>query len=374
NPLPTADFTNSTPACQFGVIQFTDQSVPNVGNIVSWSWNFGDGNTSTAQNPTHTYTNHGTYSVQLVVTTDKGCVSVNPPKQVTIHPKPNAGFIVPEVCLNDTYAQFTDTSSVAPPGNIVQWNWNFGDGGTSTNQNPAHSYTSTGSFNVQLIVTTQHGCKDTIVQTMFVNGSFPLASFGVLNAGGLCANDSVAIVEQSTVFPGSITKVEIYWDFLNQPAVFVTDDFPVPGKIYKHLYPNFQAPLTRTFTIRYRAYSGGVCVDDTIRTITVNAAPKVQFDPIPNICLDAAPYQITQAREVGGVPGTGTFSGPGVSPTGLFNPAAAGPGTHTIKYKFTSNAGCSDSATQTIKVYAPANADFTISAPACERNTITFTQ
>lgn len=66
----------------------------------------------------------------------------------------------------------------------------------------------------------------------------------------MCANDSIAIQDASTVNFGSVTKVEIYWDNVNFPAVFQTDDFPTPGKIYRHLYPNFQAPLTRSFNIR----------------------------------------------------------------------------------------------------------------------------
>ncbi len=373
NALPTANFSASVPSCETGVINFTDMSVANSGSIISWAWDFGDGGTSTQQNPSHTYASAGTYTVSLVVTTDKGCISTTPAQQVTVYAKPEAGFILPEVCLDDTNAQFTDTSSVSPPDNIAQWAWDFGDGGTSTAQNPTHSYSATGSYLVRLIVTSNRGCRDTIDQNIFVNGSFPDADFTLLNPNQLCANDSVAIVEASTVFPGTITKVEIYWDNVGQPGVFDTDNNPVTGKVYKHLYPNFQAPLTRTFTIRYRAYSGGVCVNDEIRDITVNAAPRVQFSPIPNICYDAAPYQITQATETGGVPGTGIFSGPGVSPGGLFNPATAGPGTHTIKFVYTSSAGCEDSLTQTIKVWEPATADFTVSAPACERQAVTFT-
>jgi gliding motility-associated-like protein len=286
---------------------------------------------------------------------------------------------LPEVCLSDTYAQFTDTSKVTPPDFIASWAWNFGDppsgaANFSTLQNPQHSYSATGPYNVQLIATSNRGCRDTINQVLFVNGSFPQADFNVQNPTTLCANDSVSIVEASTVFPGVITKVEIYWDNVGQPGVFYTDNNPFSGKVYRHLYPVFQAPLTRNFTIRYRAYSGGVCVNDKFKTITVNAAPKVQFNPIPNICLDAPPYQITQASEIGGVPGTGVFSGPGVSPTGLFNPAIAGPGTHTIRYFYTSTAaGCLDSAFQTIHVYAAAIADYSVSTPVCEKQPVTFT-
>ena len=186
--------------------------------------------------------------------------------------KPTAGFILPDVCLNDTYAQFNDTSLVDAPSVIAAWQWNFGDPGSGVNnssvlQNPQHSYTAVGSYPVELIATSSHGCKDTVQTQLYVNGSFPVSHFTVSSPATLCANDSVSIVEASTVFPGNITKVEIYWDNTGAPTVFDTDDFPVTGKVYKHLYPNFQAPLTRVFSIRYRAYSGGVCVNDVIKNI-----------------------------------------------------------------------------------------------------------
>lgn len=387
NPLPTGNFNFITPSCETRVISFTDASVANVGTLSTWTWDFDDptsgaANTSSLQNPTHTFATARTYNVKLTVTNSKNCTSTIFTKAVTINARPKAGFIIPEVCLSDTYAQFNDTSKVAG-GTITNWNWNFGDPGsgaanTSTLQNPQHSYTAVGNYNVQLIVTSNNGCKDTIVQVLTINGSFPVANFTVNNPTTLCANDSVSIVNTSTVFPGNITKVEIYWDNINAPGAsgteYLLDDFPFANKVYKHKYANFQSPLTKTFQVRFRAYSGGVCVNDKISTITVNAAPKVQFNNIPNICLDAAPYQITQATETGGVPGNGVYSGPGVTPGGLFTPSVTGPGTFTIKYTYTSTAaGCVDTLSKTITVYQPPIADFSFSSLNCEKSPITFT-
>jgi gliding motility-associated-like protein len=387
-PLPTAAYTTSSPVCQEGIISFTDQSTPNVGTLTSWQWNFNDPvsgalNTSTQQNPTHFFSTAGTFVVSLTVTTSNGCVSTNSLPGLVVHPKPNAGFIIPEVCLNDTYAQFTDTSSVATPSSITAWLWNFGDpnstppnnANTSTLQNPPHSYTAVGSYTVSLIVTSNQSCRDTIVQQLVVNGSFPVANFSVNQPANLCANDSVRITDASTVFPGVITKVEIWWDNIGSPTTVYTDNNPVFGRIYSHLYPNFQSPLTRTYQIRYRAYSGGVCMNEKFTTITVNAAPAVQFTAVPNICFDAPAYQITQATETGSVPGTFAFTGPGVSTVGLFTPSVAGVGIHTIKYVFTSSTGsCKDSATQTIKVWERAVANYSVTTnPVCEKQPVTFT-
>ncbi|MBK6379424.1 MAG: PKD domain-containing protein [Chitinophagaceae bacterium] len=384
NQLPTAAFTFTAPSCETRIITYTDASTPNSGLLNSWTWDFGDGPpTSTLQNPTHVYAAAGTYNVTLTVTTDKGCTS-NPIANVpvSIDNRPEAGFIIPEVCLSDTYAQFLDTSKLTNAV-IDRWDWNFGDPGSgplnvSALHNPTHSYSAVGTYNVRLIVWNfAKGCRDTITQVLQVNGSFPIAIFSVNNPTTLCANDSVALVEASTVFPGNITKVEIWFDNVTAGPPGppdILDNFPVTGKVYRHLYPNFQAPLTKTFQIRYRAYSGGICLDDSIRNITVNAAPLVQFNNMPNSCLMIPPFQITQASEIGGVPGTGTYSGPGVSPTGMFNPQAAGIGTHTILYTFTSTAaGCVDTMSNTITVLDTAHAAFSFVLPACEQTPVSFT-
>ena len=217
NPLPTGNFNFNSPSCQTRTIHFTDASLANAGTVTGWAWDFDDptstSNTSTLQNPTHEFAVERIYNVKLTVTTNKGCVSPVFTKQVTINARPQAGYIVPEVCLNDTYAQFTDTSHIAT-GSITAWQWNFGDPlstginpNTAAVQNPTHSFTATGTYPAQLIVTSALGCKDTISHTIIVSGSFPVANFTVANPGSLCANDSVKITNTSNVFPGVITKV-----------------------------------------------------------------------------------------------------------------------------------------------------------------------
>lgn len=379
HPLPTANFNFSTPACETKLISFTDISAANAGILNSWTWDFSDGSVvETTQNPSHTFNAAGTYPVTLVVTSTEGCTSNVMTGPVVIHPQPEPGFISPEVCLTDASAQFIDTSHIAT-GFINSWQWNFGDAGsgplnTSSLQNPQHRYNAIGNYTATLTVTSNNGCISAITQSFTVNGDIPVANFNTLAPASFCANDSIAIQDASTVNFGNITKVEIYWDNTGAPAVFQTDDLPMPGKIYRHLYPDFQSPLTRIYTIRYRAYSGATCVSERIRNIVVNASPMVQFNNIPDICLDAQPYQVTQASEIGGVPGTGVFSGPGVTAAGIFSPSITGPGMYTITYTYTSTAGgCVDTFSNTIKVLEPPIADFTFAGPVCETRAITFT-
>jgi gliding motility-associated-like protein len=382
NALPTADFNFSSPGCANRIISFTSTSIPNSGVITSYSWNFGDpssggNNTSNLQNPSHTFATAGSYTVTLNVTTDKGCTNSTPfTRTLTVNANPTADFTVPNICVIDA-GVFTDISSVVAPNTITGYEWNFGDpasgaSNTSTTQHGTHTFSAGGTYTVTHMVFSNAGCSDTIQRTITLSGN-PFSDFGIQNPNALCANDSVSISNQATVTPGTITKVEIYWDNVGQPTVFDVDNSPTTGKIYRHLYPNFQTPLTRTFDIRYRAYSGGTCVKDTIKAITVNAAPKVQFNAIPDVCHDAAPFQITQATEIGGVPGNGVFSGPGVSASGLFTPSSVGPGTYSILFTYTSTAGgCVDTLSRTLRVLDSASARFTFNPLVCDKTAVDF--
>ncbi|HPS22836.1 MAG TPA: PKD domain-containing protein, partial [Methanoregulaceae archaeon] len=147
-PYPKAGFTFSTNACDFNVT-FTDTST----DATSWAWQFGDGATSSAQNPDHTYLNAGTYTVNLTV--QNVCFDGSPrnssvSKQVTLNPIPvtvadfNATPTDGEAPLNVT---FTDLSL-----NATSWAWQFGDGTNSTLRNTSHTYTAPGTYQVNLTV------------------------------------------------------------------------------------------------------------------------------------------------------------------------------------------------------------------------------
>lgn len=365
NSLPTGNFDFTIPGCETQTVSFNDLSVPNSGVITGWSWNFDDpssgaNNTSTLQNPTHIFAAAGVYNVKLTVTTDKGCSSMELIKPVTVNVKPQSAFTTPLACTADIAAQFQDNST----GTIIGWEWNFGDANatpgnpnTSTAQNPTHHFTVAGPYTVTLIVTSSSGCKDTTDQTFSVNGS-PTANFTVQNQSTLCSNQEVKITDNSSVDFGNMVRVVVYWDFVNDPTNFITDNTPVAGEIYSFTYPEFGTPASKTYRIRYEAYSGATCVSVKTQDITLLATPSIQFDPVAPMCSDVPAFQVTQVSVTNGLPGTGSFSGPGISPTGMFNPVAAGGGSHVIRYTFTGTNGCSNFKEQIIEVYPspPANA------------------
>ncbi len=359
-----AKFSISTPQCENKAVTFADLSaVSATGTIIKWYWDYGDGKKDTLtlkSNPTHIYS-VGTYTAKLTVESNTGCRNTYT-LPVKINPDPKVNFILPQVCLNDAFAQFSDSSFISDGSEgSFSYQWNFGDPAsgalnTATSKNPNHKYNSVGVYNVSLTITSNNGCVASVTKPFTVNGAVPKANFSILNNAELCSNTNVQIQNTSTVDFGNITKVEIFWDAANNPSVIDTDNNPAPNKIYTYQYQNFQTPLTKTYQVTFRSYSGSICVDEITKPITINASPSVQFLPISDTCFNIDPFKLTQASETGGVPGTGVYSGKGITNgSNIFNPAVAGVGTHAIRYTFTSNTGCVDYKEQTITIYPIVN-------------------
>jgi gliding motility-associated-like protein len=359
NALPSANFNVSLPGCAGQAVTFTDASLPNAGNIVKWTWTYGDATNAilTNGNPfVHTYSSVSTFNATLQVETDKGCVSTVFPKDVVINQVPVAGFVSPEICVGDALAPFSDTSKVAGGNTITAWNWNFGDPNatapgnpnTSTAQNPTHHYTLPGTYTAELISTSNMGCKDTVTQTVKVNGAVLTPKFTVENTGALCSNKSITIKDASTIDAGNILKVVIYWDAADLTNK-TTDVTPASGKTYTHTYPEFGTPASKTYTVRYEVWSGITCVNNYSADITMLATPQLAFGSVLPVCSNEPAFQLTQAQVINNIPGTGVFSGTGVTPAGMFNPAS-GNGPHMITYTFTGTNGCVSTIDQTVIV------------------------
>ena len=370
--LPDAAFTWAPITCEKEAIVFNaNTSVANAGTITGYSWNFGDPSSGTLNNITaavptasHIFNSPGNYTIKLTVTTSNGCISLVKQQTITINKNPVAGFVMPEVCLLDAFAQFTDTSH-APAGSVIQQVlWNFGDAANSTPSNPntaagsvvQHTYSLVGPYNVQQIVITDKGCRDTLLPlpVLFINSGDPQAHLVSVSGNNYCAYDTVAIKNISTITTGSITRIELFWDYAGAPAVSEIDETPFINKVYQHKFPEFNTPSSKTYQVRMIAYSGSTCFTEETLPLTVHAKPKLKFDDLPLVCLTDPAFQIVQASETTGMPSasTGTiFSGNGVSAFGVFNPLVAGAGNHIMQYTFTSVAGCVDSISKTITVY-----------------------
>ncbi len=154
-----------------GTVNFTDNSTASAA-ITGWLWDFGDGNTSTMQNPSHTYAMAGSYTVCLTTITACGADSTCATQTVTICNNPTAAF---SETNNDPSFDFTDGSSTT---GVVTYSWDFGDGNTSTQQNPSHTYVDNGTYTVWLIITDDCGVDSVSMSVTVNNGcTDPVASF-----------------------------------------------------------------------------------------------------------------------------------------------------------------------------------------------------
>jgi PKD repeat protein len=177
NTAPVAAF--NAPACTVGTAcPFADASTDanGVADITTRLWEFGDGGTSPDQNPTHTYTAAGDYQVKLTVT-DAAGASSNVTHTVTAsagtgNTPPTASFVVPTDCTVNSACPFGDTSTDVPPGSVVAWAWNFGDGTpVDPNQNTNHTFGAPGTYQVQLTVTDDQGATNSITQAVTIGAT-----------------------------------------------------------------------------------------------------------------------------------------------------------------------------------------------------------
>jgi gliding motility-associated-like protein len=201
----TSDFTQGC------VLPFTVNFKDLTSSAVSWNWDFGDATGSTLKNPTHTYTNYGKFTVSLATTrTGSSCIeTVRMVNYIKIE-KRLLGFKTDKRkgCIPLSVA-FTDTSVSANP--IVSWNWDFGDGGTSTLQNPTHIFNSEKKYDITLITTNSLGCKDTLIRPGYIKAGFPPTKVDfVADRLTACASQAIQFTDLSQHANGW------FWQFGNK--------------------------------------------------------------------------------------------------------------------------------------------------------------
>ncbi|RYZ25837.1 MAG: gliding motility-associated C-terminal domain-containing protein, partial [Chitinophagaceae bacterium] len=165
-----------------------------------------------------------------------------------------------------------------------------------------------------------------------------------------CSNDSVLLVDNSSVAPGRLVKLEIFWDYNGDQTIKSEVDNPVPGATYGHKYPEFFAPATKTYVVRIVSYSGITCQSFSEQVVTLKATPDVEFPTVAPVCANASSLQL-QANTLNMTGGTGVYTGIGTTSSGLFSPGVAGQGNFAINYSYTGTNACTNSKTQTITVY-----------------------
>lgn len=328
----TADFTATIACFPDGTVDFTDASVAGVGVLDTWSWDFGDGDTSPDTNPTHAYAGTGTYPVSLTVTNDLGCESIFV-FDVNVFDAPEVDFTYSNLCEGDL-TEFTDATTI-PSGVITNWDWDFGDLTTSMLADPTHSFGAFGTFDVKLVATSDNGCKDSL--TLPINiASSPVVDFSFDDD---CYNLD-ALFTNLTTIPDGGTIATYNWDFGDASPPDITES-PT------HLYASPGA-----YDVTLDIVSDAGCTNSVTYTINRFDIPEANFS-VDDICEDndatftdlsiiTAPDVITDFDWVFGDGGTGT----GAPATYLY----ATSGTFDVTLTVTSSNGCVDNITLPINV------------------------
>jgi gliding motility-associated-like protein len=350
---PVPDFTITAPNCPDQPITLTDVSTTSGETVTEWRWDEGDGTVDTYTTGTPrvvSFPAPGARTFSLALKTNTGCLSQTLQKSITVHPNPVSDFEMPEVCIKDNVAQFRDKSTIADGSQSqFKYRWDFETLPVQTLKDPVFSGFALRSYQVKLTVTSNNGCADTEEKTFTVNGAVPDPNFTIANATALCSNKEISLTNTSTVDFGKLSRLEIFWDPAD-PNAKTTDEDPAPGKVYPYKYADFGNPATKSIPIRLVAYTGANCFDQTGRTIVLNGSPQLTFNLVDEVCQESPPFELTGGRETSGLAGSPSFSGPGAVGGTTFNPGSAGPGTHVIRYTYTTPAGCTDFKEETIAV------------------------
>lgn len=203
---PLANFSFQE-TCSGNAVLFNDLSVPTPGEMIaSWEWTFSNGQADSIQNPVATFQDTGIYSATLKVVSSQGCGAILT-QNVTSYAKPVAWFAHLNACENAA-VQFLESAN-GFNGTVSSFAWNFGDpssgNNTSVLPNPVHLFSSIGLYTVQLIVTNQVGCMDTILQTLQVK---PAPEAGIQDLS-FCEDSIITLQSVSIVsFPWIISSSE----------------------------------------------------------------------------------------------------------------------------------------------------------------------
>ncbi|MEZ4688158.1 MAG: PKD domain-containing protein, partial [Bacteroidia bacterium] len=430
--VPVADFGFER-VCAGLPTQFTDSSEVSEGLVVAWEWDFGDpgsgaNNVSNQEDPAHTFSAPGNYTVTLTVTTNNGCQHTAV-QQVTVDAVPNSDFTFQNVCEGLPH-NFNNITTIQI-GSVSQYTWRFGDGNNSNANNPNHQYDNSGVYNVTLVAETPNGCRDSVTKTVFSH-PIPVASFEVLNAcqdsvvfayngssvgGGLdivnqwswefgdpsspnnssnrenpthvYTNPGVAIINlvvttgngcsddttaEVTVFESPVSDFSVSGNCENSPVFFTTEATTNPATPIIRWTWNFgngDGSEARSATTSYANVGSGIypvslevvtsenCRNTIVKDVVINPAPKMQFG-FENVCIGeemtlrskttidstaALPGALAAWNWDLGGPGQGFDSGPIITWT------YDNPGVYPVSLTVTSDSGCTRTLTREVEVY-----------------------
>jgi gliding motility-associated-like protein len=349
DPGPPGDISGSFKVCE------GESAILVASGAVNYSWS----TTPVMTNPITIANITNDTTVWMIPQDANGCLGDTVFATVDTYAQPMPDFTPTTVCQG-VKTEFLDQTAIQD-GNIVSWQWDFGDGTTSNLQNPAHTYLAAGSYTVNLNVISDNGCQATLTRSVVVE-TLPDAQFDFTN---VCQGSPSVFTDRSVIgAPGTIT--DLVWKF--------GDGTGSMGNLATHVYDTsgyYNSTLIVT--------SAAGCVDSFTQTVFVHPIPVADFD-VTNACQDSVVFSFNGSSVGGGLDQISTYAwnfgdpasggnnfSSSVEPTHVY----AGAGAKTVTLTVTTGNGCADSKTVDITVYEEPAADFSITGH-CEFDLIRF--
>ncbi len=339
-PAASISFSaDETEGCEMLEVSFTHNAVPSTG--YDFWWSFGNGSTSTAENPFHAYTSPGFYDVSLQIVSPAGCESELVAEDfIKVYNNPTAQFNYAFDTCTVTPVSFFDTS-IPGDGTIVSWLYDFGDGNTSGLPVTTHLFDTAGFLTVSLTVADIFGCTDS---TAIVTGWFPNPIITIVpdNTEGC---EPLEVFFENNSYP--INGYTTFWEFGDGGTSLEA------SPTYTYENPGI---YTVILTITAPPGSPGNCVsvDTFIDLVNVNASGIINFDVVYDPCSSQIPIQFMDLSTAGSSPiyywnwnfGDGNESVE-PSPQHIYSE----PGTYTVSLTLTDSIGCHRTYTDTLQYY-----------------------
>ena len=325
---PQASFNKSdTLLCvKNATVNFTNTSTITTGTL-NYSWTFGDGNTSNAAHPNHSYLSVFPYTVKLFVISNIGCADSVQKSITPVDSKIVASFAKgsSQQCLLGNSFSFINTTT----GSGNTYVWNFGDGKTATQSGTvSHSYTTSGVKTVKLKAQSAQGCFDSTLQTIEVWAQ-PIASF--IPPTKVCVGSAATFVNNSTLPAG--TSAAYTWAFGDGNSSFATS-------------PSYTYTAAGIYTVKLKAVTTNSCSHDSTQVVQVGAKPSAAFN---KTYLGNGNIKFTPV--VSGMAVYNWTFGDGNSAL-VFTPTHQylAKGTYNVNLFVEENDGCNNNATDTVNI------------------------
>ena len=267
NPMPEAKiWIQDSSQCVGATFYFRDSSSISTGNIVSRKWFFGNGDSSTLNDPTTTYDSSGNFEIKLITTSAEGCTDTIT-DSVLVYPLPIPAFVINKdsQCISPNQLFILrNTSSTVGNSSIATYLWNLGNGRTSNRSDTVHvAYANHGNFPVSLETTTSDGCVSSTLDTLTVH-PLPIINFTINDTGQCLRGNRFTFRDSSYVSYGTINNWK--WNF--------GDDSSTTRKSKKESFTYSDA---RRYIVRLKAFSNYGCFDSLSKSVTVYPMPLAGF-------------------------------------------------------------------------------------------------